>query len=75
MESLHILTSLFRANENECRVSRGKNRERGGSKETRTLKGGGRWRGESEIRQNQVQTKKGQGKEGEGSEGVRRIER
>ncbi len=35
MESPHILTSLFRANENGCRVSRGKNRERGGSKETR----------------------------------------
>jgi hypothetical protein len=36
VESLHILTSLFRANESGCRVSRGKNRERGGSKETRT---------------------------------------
>jgi hypothetical protein len=38
-----MLTSLFRANENGCRVSRGKNRERGGSKETRPrgLKEGG----------------------------------
>ncbi len=43
MESPHVLTSLFRANENGYRVSRGKNRERGGGKETRagSLKEGG----------------------------------
>ncbi len=46
----HILTSLFRANENGCRVPRGKNRERGGSKKTRTrgLKEGGD--GEERVR-------------------------
>jgi hypothetical protein len=31
----HILVSLVRANENGCRVSRGRNGERGGSKYTR----------------------------------------
>jgi hypothetical protein len=37
VESPHILTNLFiRANVNGCWVSRGKNRECGGSKETRT---------------------------------------
>ncbi len=44
----------------------------GGGKKTRTRglhAGGGRWRGESEIRQNQGQTKRGLGQEGEGSEG------
>ncbi len=46
----HILTSLFRANENGWWVSRGKNRERGESKETRTrdLKEGGD--GEERVR-------------------------
>ncbi len=39
VESPHILTSLFRANENGCRVYRGKDRERGGSKKTRTRGG------------------------------------
>jgi hypothetical protein len=50
VESPHILTSLFRANENGCRVSRGKNRERGRSKKTRTrgLKEGGD--GEERVR-------------------------
>jgi hypothetical protein len=39
----HVLTSLFRANEDGCRVFRGKNREGGGGKETRagSLKEGG----------------------------------
>ncbi len=35
VESPHVLISLFRANENGCRVSWGKNRERGGGEETR----------------------------------------
>jgi hypothetical protein len=35
VESPHTLTSLLRGNKNGCRVSRSKNRERGGSKETR----------------------------------------
>jgi hypothetical protein len=50
VESPYILTSLFRANENGCRVFRGKNREQGGSKETRTrgLKEGGD--GEERVR-------------------------
>ncbi len=43
VESPHVLTSLFRANEDGCRVSRGKNRKRGGGEETRAggLKEGG----------------------------------
>ena len=43
MKSLYILASLFGANENGCRVSRGKNGERGESKYTRArgLKEGG----------------------------------
>ncbi len=43
VESPHVLTSLFGANEDGCRVSRGKNRKRGGGEETRAegLKEGG----------------------------------
>ncbi len=43
MKSPHILASLFRANENGCRVFRSKNGEGGGSKDTRArrLKEGG----------------------------------
>ena len=43
VESPHILASLFGANENGCRVSRSKNGEGGGSKDTRArgLKEGG----------------------------------
>jgi hypothetical protein len=35
VESPHILTGSFRANKNGCRVSRGKDKKRGGGKETR----------------------------------------
>ncbi len=43
VKSPHVLTSLFRANENGCRVFRGKDGERGGGEETRAggLKEGG----------------------------------
>jgi hypothetical protein len=78
VKSPHILADSFRANKNGCRISRGKDEKCGGGKKTRTNQrheGGERWRGESEIRQNQGQTKTGQGKEGGGSEGVRRIGR
>ena len=34
VESPHVLTSLFGANEDGCRVSGGKYRERGGCEET-----------------------------------------
>jgi hypothetical protein len=46
VESPHILASLFRANENGIRVSRGKNGEKGGSKYTRA--GGLQERGNDE---------------------------
>ncbi len=36
MKSPHILAGSFRANKNGCRVSRGKNGQGGGGKETRT---------------------------------------
>jgi hypothetical protein len=74
-ESPHILAGTFRANKNGCRVSRGIDGQcDGGGGTSQRFEGGGRWRGESEIRKHQGQTRKGQGKEGEGSEGVRRIE-
>ncbi len=78
VESPHILDDSFRANKNRCRVSLGKDGQCGGGEEaiTRGLKKGGwRWRGESEIRKHQGQTRRGQGKEGGESAGVRRIER
>ncbi len=48
VESPHVLTSLFRANENECRVSGGKDGERGGGEETRA--GGLKERGDCKKR-------------------------
>ena len=64
MEPPHSLASLFGANENGCRVSRSKNGEGGGSKDTRArgLKEGGRWLGESRTKGSQGRSKKGRGK-------------
>ena len=64
MESPHILAGLFGANENGCRVSRGKNGEGGWGKDTRA--GGLKEGGDGYERVGQKRVRGGPKRDGEG---------